>query len=98
MEFGRCNLNQHPYQVAGPYDLIFCRNVLIYFDNESKRQVITELLDYLVHDGYFFVGHSENLHLITDEVKTVLPTIYTRFAPERQCRDTVNPRLVRRQQ
>ncbi len=46
-------------------DIIFCRNVLIYFDDENKRKVVNNLYDRLVPGGYLFVGHSENLHNIT---------------------------------
>ncbi len=60
----------------GRFDLVLCRNVLIYFQPETKVQVVRRLLHNLAPDGYFFVGHSESLHHLTDCVKTVLPTIY----------------------
>jgi chemotaxis protein methyltransferase CheR len=77
VSFARLNLNKPPYAAAGPFDLIFCRNVLIYFDHESKQRVVNGLLDRLAPDGYFFAGHSENLTLITDRIRTIRPTIYT---------------------
>ncbi len=60
----------------GRYDLILCRNVLIYFQPETKVQVVRRLLHHLSPDGYFFVGHSESLHHLTDTVRSVVPTIY----------------------
>jgi chemotaxis protein methyltransferase CheR len=61
---------------AGPFDLIFCRNVLIYFQPATKAQVVRRLLDQLVPDGYLFVGHSESLNHLTERVRTVVPTVY----------------------
>ena len=46
-------------------DIIFCRNVLIYFDDNSKKKVISHLYDSLNKGGYLFVGFSESLHNIT---------------------------------
>jgi chemotaxis protein methyltransferase CheR len=76
VSFARLNLNKPPFLAIGPCDLIFCRNVLIYFDQESKRRAVDALLNQLAPDGYFFTGHSENLTLITDRVCTVRPTMY----------------------
>lgn len=73
----RLNLNDDAYPVVGPFDLIFCRNVLIYFDATSKKSVVDRLLDRLDPGGYFFLGHSESLRGVTDRVRGIAPAVYT---------------------
>ncbi len=77
VRFERLNLNDASYQVPGPFDLILCRNVLIYFDPEGKRRVIERLLSHLTPTGYLLVGHAESLNGITDRVRAVMPSVYT---------------------
>lgn len=77
IRFERLNLNDDRYNVAGPFDLIFCRNVLIYFDAQSRARVIERLVDQLAPDGFLFIGHAESLTNVTDRVRYVLPTIYS---------------------
>ncbi len=72
----RFNLNDEAYPVLGHFDLILCRNVLIYFDSPSRLRVIHQLLDHLAPAGYLFVGHAESLNGVTDRVRYVMPTIY----------------------
>ncbi len=60
----------------GLFDVIFLRNVMIYFDAETKRQVVSRLLPLLRPGGYFLVGHSETLNGVTDAVKLVQPAVY----------------------
>ena len=62
----------------GLFDVIFLRNVMIYFDNETKARVVANMLPFLRHEGYFVIGHSETLNRITDEVVALRPTIYRR--------------------
>jgi chemotaxis protein methyltransferase CheR len=76
IRFQRLNLNEEHYPIDGNFDLIFCRNVLIYFDAQSRAGAITRLIDHLAPNGYLFVGHAESLHSVTDRVRFVLPTIY----------------------
>jgi chemotaxis protein methyltransferase CheR len=76
VRFHRLNLNDESYGVTGRFDLIFCRNVLIYFNADSRRRTIGRLLSYLAPDGYFFVGHAESLHGVTSEVRSIMPTVY----------------------
>ncbi len=73
---------RHRLPVAGPFDLIFCRNVLIYFDDASKSRVIERLLARLSPDGHIFLGHSESLSRWTDRVRSVGPTIYVPLSEE----------------
>jgi chemotaxis protein methyltransferase CheR len=85
IRFERLNLLEpSSYPKSKVFDLIFCRNVLIYFQPETKRAVIQRLLTHLSPDGYLFVGHSESLNHITDAVRSVIPTVYTRNRAERR--------------
>ena len=77
VRFERLNLNDDEYPVPGNLDLIFCRNVLIYFDTGSRARVIQRLVDRLAPNGFLFVGHAESLTGVTDRVRYVVPTIYT---------------------
>jgi chemotaxis protein methyltransferase CheR len=73
--FRHINLNQAlPEQ--GQFDIIFLRNVMIYFSDDTKRQVVARLLSPLKKDGYFLVGHSESLNDISNAVQAVAPSIY----------------------
>ena len=76
VRFATLNLNDAVYPVGGPYDLIFCRNVLIYFDAELRGRVVQRLEGHLAPDGHLFVGHAESLHGLTS-LGCVAPTIYS---------------------
>jgi chemotaxis protein methyltransferase CheR len=78
IEFRRLNLNEEPNLIEGPFDAIFCRNVLIYFDMESKQRVVTNLVRHLITNGLLFVGHAENLNSMTSQLRSLEPTIYTK--------------------
>ena len=74
--FFRMNLNDDEYPVGSGFDLILCRNVLIYFDADSRRRVIERLIDRLAPGAVLFIGHAETLHGVTSRVRSVAPTIY----------------------
>jgi len=76
VRFARVNLHADSYPILGAFDLIFCRNVLIYFDQDSKIKVIGGILRHLSPSGLLFVGHSEHLGGIAPNLKTVAPTIH----------------------
>jgi chemotaxis protein methyltransferase CheR len=76
IQFFRLNLNEPAYPLAGKFDLIFCRNVLIYFDMRSRERVVRRLASFLSPDGYFFLGHAESLHAMSDCLRSVIPTVY----------------------
>ncbi|HEU4391080.1 MAG TPA: CheR family methyltransferase [Blastocatellia bacterium] len=78
VEFARVNLNDGSYPVSGPFDLIFCRNVLIYFDAACKARVVDRLLDALAPGGYLLVGHAESLNGLTCRARAAAPTIYVK--------------------
>ncbi len=77
VRFAALNLNEPRYAAGQNLDLIFCRNVLIYFDQASKRRVIAQLVQHLAPTGLLFVGHSESLNGISDALRAVRPTVYS---------------------
>ena len=77
VSFVQANLNA-PLPELGSFDLVFLRNVLIYFNDETKRQVVGRVAAALRPGGHFFVGHSESLNGITDALQAVAPSIYRR--------------------
>jgi chemotaxis protein methyltransferase CheR len=95
VRFERLNLNEERYPVRGPFHLIFCRNVLIYFQVETKLKVIHRLLDVLAPDGLLFLGHAESLNAVTDRVATVVPTVYAHARPKAAARPLVAPAEAR---
>ena len=68
----------HPWPMRGPFDIIFCRNVVIYFDKATQRQLFERFANLLDTGGYLFVGHSESLFQITDRFELLGKTIYCR--------------------
>ena len=75
VRFRRVNLHDDGAGFEGPFDLVFCRNVLIYFSPEGRARVVDKLLNCLAPDGYLFVGHAETLSGI-GRLRAVEPTIY----------------------
>jgi len=73
--FDQVNLME-PLPPLEPFDMIFLRNVLIYFDNAGKKKIVESLVKRLKPGGLLYIGHSETLGGITDVVKPVVPTIY----------------------
>ncbi len=76
--FRRLNLAATPYPMRGPLDIIFCRNVMIYFDNEVRRRVLTEMYRLLKPGGYLIVGHAESLTGMMSRFRAVQPSIYVK--------------------
>jgi chemotaxis protein methyltransferase CheR len=77
VRFERLNLHLDP-PPRGPFDLILCRNVLMYFDQAAKRGVVDRLLSVLADDGYLLVGHAESLSGLDPRLRLVAPTVYAR--------------------
>lgn len=75
MQFMQINLNT-ALPKLGEFDVIFLRNVMIYFDTETKRKVVARMLPMLKSGGYFIVSHSESLNGINDTLKAVSASIY----------------------
>jgi chemotaxis protein methyltransferase CheR len=76
--FNRLNLNDEawPLEHRGPFDLIFCRNVLMYFETASRDRTVRNLAARLVPRGYLFVGDAEGLSGF-EEVRMAIPGVYT---------------------
>ncbi len=78
ISYQRLNFMDSTYNIHEQFDIIFCRNVLIYFDRETQEQVINKLCRHLKPGGYFFLGHSESITNIDVPLTQVKPTIFTR--------------------
>ncbi len=76
VRFARLNLHEKAYPVSGPFDAIFCRNVLIYFDPPSRQEVLGRLLGLLRPGGYLFLGHAESLLGMSERARSVMPAVY----------------------
>ena len=85
VQFVPVNLNAALPQL-GTFDAIFLRNVMIYFNAATKRDVVARLVTQLKPDGYFLTSHSESLHGISDAVQLVAPSIYRRATRRRSRR------------
>lgn len=75
VRFQQVNLNA-PLPQLGEFDVIFLRNVMIYFDQKTKQQVVRRMLPLLRPGGYFLVSHSESLNGISDSLKLISPSVY----------------------
>jgi len=82
VRFEQLNLHDELYPSIGSFDLILCRNVLIYFDAVSRSGVIDRLITHLAPTGHLFVGHAESLVAISERVRYVVPTVYRHAAVE----------------
>jgi chemotaxis protein methyltransferase CheR len=76
VRFQRMNLNQANYEIFGLFDLIFCRNVIIYFQWETKLRVINQLGSHLAPQGYLFLGHAESVHGVSEKLESVAPKVF----------------------
>ncbi len=74
--FRRMNLMEKIPSDMGEFDVIFLRNMLIYFDGPEKKVIIENVISRLKKGGYLLIGHSESLYNITDSVTQIKPTIY----------------------
>jgi len=74
------NLFQDSYPLSGPQDVIFCRNVMIYFDNEARQTLVERLYGQLVPGGRLFVGHAESLLGLRHRFRQDRPGVYERPA------------------
>ena len=79
LSFSQINLTQKITTEIDQFDIIFLRNVLIYFDIQTKKEVVKNVLKHLKKGGYFFIGHSETLFNISNDVVQVMPTVYKKI-------------------
>jgi chemotaxis protein methyltransferase CheR len=74
--FGQVNLSKPPFPMKGPFDIIFCRNVMIYFDNTVRGRLMKEFERLLRPGGYLMIGHSESMAGTLCDLRTVRPSVY----------------------
>lgn len=78
IRFTNLNLLQGTYPFTEPFHVIFCRNVMIYFDRETQEQLVGHLYQHLLPGGYLMIGHSESLTGVRHSLKSVRPAVYQR--------------------
>ncbi|MEI7596474.1 MAG: CheR family methyltransferase [Bacteroidota bacterium] len=76
ISFSRLNFMDDYYSINENFDIIFCRNVLIYFEREVQEKVIQKLCSKLKLGGYFFLGHSESISNMKVPLQQIKPTIF----------------------
>ncbi len=74
--FRRFNLMTEKFPFKNPFDFIFCRNVMIYFDPETQNKLVSKFYNCLPKNGYLFIGHSETLSKSTSGFKYAQPAVY----------------------
>jgi len=74
--FRQLNLLDNNWPIRGPFDVIFCRNVMIYFDKPTQYQILKKFSPLLASDGLLFAGHSESFHHAADLFKLREKTVY----------------------
>lgn len=78
ISFRRLNLQEEPWPMQGPFDVILCRNVLIYFDKPTQLKLFQRMAGMLKKDGYLMLGHSEAMYGLVDLFRPVGHSIYQR--------------------
>jgi chemotaxis protein methyltransferase CheR len=76
--FKRLNLSTPPFPMQGPFDAVFCRNVMIYFDNQVRSRLVSEIYTLLKPGGYLMIGHAESLAGLETQFKAVRPSVYVK--------------------
>ncbi len=74
--FKRINLAAPPFPLRGELDAVFCRNVMIYFDNAVRQRLVSELERLLKPGGILVVAHSETLNGVRSRLRTLMPSVY----------------------
>ncbi|SHJ31481.1 CheR family methyltransferase [Parasporobacterium paucivorans] len=74
--FGKFNLMEERFPFKKKFHVIFCRNVMIYFDEKTKTELVNKFYDFLEPGGYLFIGHSESLNRETTRFSYVKPALY----------------------
>ena len=78
VDFRQINLLEADYGLRGPFDAIFCRNVMIYFDKPTQREILARFRPLLAPDGLLFAGHSESFFHAADLFRSCGRTVYSR--------------------
>jgi chemotaxis protein methyltransferase CheR len=77
VEFKRINLMDTGWPIPKGIDIVFCRNVMIYFDKETQLEILTKIVSHMDSKGLYFAGHSENFGHVNSILKPLGKTIYT---------------------
>lgn len=77
--FSNINLLQAEYSFEEKFHVIFCRNVMIYFDRETQEQLVRKLHDHIYTGGYLMIGHAESLTGVKHDYRTIKPSIYQKI-------------------
>lgn len=76
IQFRSLNLMDSSYQIKKKYHIVFCRNVFIYFDRPTQKQVLEEIYAHLAPGGYLFMGHSENIGNVSLPLQNIASAVY----------------------
>ena len=79
VQFEYLNLMNNHYSITGGMDIIFFRNVAIYFEKSTQEEIVNKICSHLKPGGYLFIGHSESLFNMNVPVEQIGSTIYRRF-------------------
>jgi chemotaxis protein methyltransferase CheR len=79
VEFRRLNFMDSDYAISEKVDVIFCRNVIIYFDRSTQQSILEKLTQCLLPGGYLFMGHAETLRELNLPLQQVAPALYRRI-------------------
>lgn len=79
VHFFRLNLMDAVYKAPNDFDVVFCRNTLIYFERDTQERVINKLCTHLKPGGYFILGHSESITNMNVPLKNIKPTIFRKL-------------------
>jgi chemotaxis protein methyltransferase CheR len=79
VSFARINFMDDRYPVEGSFDVVFCRNVIIYFERKVQEEILRKLCGHLRQGGWLILGHSETLTGMDMPLKGVAPTVYARL-------------------
>ena len=78
VSFRRVNLLDRDYALGGPVDVVFCRNVFIYFERSTQRDILLRFAENLAPGGFLFLGHSETINGLDVPFDQIAPTVYRR--------------------
>ncbi|MDR1830386.1 MAG: methyltransferase domain-containing protein, partial [Candidatus Fibromonas sp.] len=84
VEFKAFNI-QDPFTQIGSFDVIFCRNILIYFSDDAKRKILSQFYQILAPNGYLLLGSAENMYNLNNDFTTErygATTIYRKLSKE----------------
>jgi chemotaxis protein methyltransferase CheR len=74
--FRKFNLMENTFPFRRKFHVIFCRNVMIYFDVQTKQELVSKFYDCMEYGGYLFIGHSESLNRDETPFKYIMPAVY----------------------